>query len=156
MKRLTIAFAVLMMLTGVTISVMKSMGIGPFANSESTDEEVVDRSNDPPRFMDLAPLVITVFHGEKVATTIHIQLKLEVIGEDNEAKVSRMMPRLNDAFLRDLHAFIPRLLRKHERVDVIIVKKRLQMIAAKVAGKDSISSVLIQSITDSAQQGGTQ
>ncbi len=155
MKRLTIAFAVLMMLTGVTISVMKSMGIGPFANTEPT-EEVVEKSDDPPRFMDMAPLVITVFHGEKVATTIHIQLKLEVIGDDNETKISRMMPRLNDAFLRDLHAFIPRLLRKHERIDVIIVKKRLQMIAAKVAGKDSISSVLVQSITDSAQQGGTQ
>jgi hypothetical protein len=154
MKKLTIAFAVLMMLMGVTISIMKSMGIGPFASSEPAEEGAVEVSNEPPRFMDMPPLVISVFHGDKVATTIHIQLKLEVLGSDNEEKVSRIMPRLNDAFLRDLHAFIPRLLRKQNRVDVVIIKQRLQMIADKVAGKGTIGSVLVQSITDTAQSGG--
>ncbi len=151
MKKLTIAFAVLMMLTGVTVSIMKSMGIGPFANSGSEDQEVAAAPSEPPRFMDMAPLVISVFHGDKVATTIHIQLKLEIIGSEKEAKISRMMPRLNDAFLRDLHAFIPRLLRKQNRIDVVIIKQRLQMIADKVAGKGNIDNVLIQSITDTAR-----
>ena len=154
MKKLTIAFAVLMMLTGVTISVMKSQGIGPFASTETGESGPAPASDEPPRFMDMAPLVISVFHGDKVATTIHIQLKLEVLGSDNEEKISRMMPRLNDAFLRDLHAFVPRLLRKHDRVDVVIIKQRLQMIANKVAGKGSIDSVLVQSITNTAQAGG--
>ena len=154
MKKLTIAFAVLMMLTGVTISIMKAQGIGPFATTDTGEPQEPDYSNEPPRFMDMAPLVISVFHGDKVATTIHIQLKLEILGEDNETKISRMMPRLNDAFLRDLHAFVPRLLRKQNRVDVVIIKQRLQMIADKVAGKGSIASVLVQSITDTAQAGG--
>lgn len=155
MKKLTIAFAVLMMLTGVAISIMKSMGIGPFANGGEESGEVAQPSNEPPRFMDMDPLVIPVFHGEKVATTIHIQLKLEIRGSDNEEKVSRMMPRLNDAFLRDLYAFIPRLLRKQKRVDVIIIKQRLQMIGDKVAGKGSIGSVLVQSISDSSKARGS-
>ena len=157
MKKLTIAFAVLMMLTGVAISIMKSMGIGPFADGgEGGAGEVAQPLDEPPRFMDMPPLVIPVFHGEKVATTIHIQLKLEIRGSDNEEKVTRMMPRLNDAFLRDLYAFIPRLLRKQKRVDVVIIKQRLQMIGDKVVGKGSIGSVLVQSISDSAKAGGAQ
>ena len=35
-----------------------------------------------------------------------------------------------------------------ERVDVLIIKQRLQMVADKVAGKGLIQNVLVQSILD--------
>ena len=61
------------------------------------------------------------------------------------------MPILTDAFVRDLHSFIPRLLKVKERVDVLIIKQRLQMVSNKVLGKDMVSNVLVQSIINQAR-----
>ena len=58
------------------------------------------------------------------------------------------MPVLTDAYIRDLHSFLPRLLRSKERIDVLIIKQRLQFIGNKVAGKGLIDNVLVQSIID--------
>ena len=60
------------------------------------------------------------------------------------------MPRINDLFLRDLYAFIPRLVKKEGKIRAIVIKKRLEMLATKVAGPDLISNVLVQSITDTS------
>ena len=56
------------------------------------------------------------------------------------------MPVLTDAYVRDLHSFLPRLLRSEERIDVLIIKQRLQFIGNKVAGKGLIDNVLVQSV----------
>jgi hypothetical protein len=61
------------------------------------------------------------------------------------------MPILTDAFIRDLHSFIPRLLKEKERVDVLIIKQRLQMVSDRVLGRDVVSNVLVQSIIDQAR-----
>lgn len=160
MKKMAIIVAVFMMLIGAGISVMKTMGLGPFAPPEETatdaegeeDGATPRASNDEPaRFIDVEPLNIPVFHEDRVATTIQIQLKLEVIGTKNEALVKQMLPRLNDAFVRDMHGFIPRLLKKEERLNIFIIKKRIQIITERLVGPGLISNVLVQSVTDSAR-----
>ena len=82
--------------------------------------------------------------------TVQIQLKLEAIGEENEEQIIRLLPRISDAFLRDMHAFIPRLLKKEERINVVIIKKRLQIISERVVGPNLISNILVQSVSDSS------
>jgi len=93
-------------------------------------------------------LLIPIFSGDQVSTTIQLQIKLETMGTEREAKVKKLMPRINDAFLSDLYAFIPRLVKKEGKIRAIVIKKRLEMIAGKVAGQDLISNVLIESITN--------
>ena len=157
MKKLVIIFAVLMMAAGGTVSVMKTMELGPFApeavaEGEGDGKAAQKRSQeDPPRFVDVEPLNIPVFHEDRVAATVQIQLKLEAIGEENEEQIIRLLPRISDAFLRDMHAFIPRLLKKEERIDVIIIKKRLQIISERLVGPDLINNILVQSISDSSR-----
>jgi len=150
MKRLFIALILVIMVAGGTVSVLKWLGLGPFALEEGAvaEKKPAKPSDEPPRFIDFAPLLIPVIGDNKVAVTINIQLKLETVGAENEADLKRMLPRLNDAFVRDLHGFIPRLLRKKERLDVSIIKKRMELIGGRVAGKDKITGVLIQSITN--------
>ena len=149
MKKFVIVFAMLLMLSGGTISIMKTLEMGPFAKNEGegAEEAVLD---EPPRFIEMGLLLIPIFSGDRVATTIQIQIRLETIGTENEDKVNKMMPRINDAFLRDLYAFIPRLIRKEGKIRAIVVKKRLELIAGKVADPDLISNVLVQSITDTS------
>jgi len=149
MKKFVVVFAMLLMLSGGSISIMKTLEMGPFAKTEGeAAEEAV--SDEPPRFIEMGLLLIPIFSGDRVATTIQIQIKLETMGTENESKVNKMMPRINDAFLRDLYAFIPRLVRKEGKIRAIVIKKRLEMIAGKVAGPDLISNVLVQSITDTS------
>ena len=93
-------------------------------------------------------LVIPIFQGEKVAATVQIQLKLEAANVESASEIARLLPRLSDAFLRDLYGFIPRHLRKEEHLDVALIKDRLQFVGNKVAGPGVIKSVLVQAVLE--------
>ena len=158
MKKLVIIFTVVIMLAGATVSVLKTMELGPFAPAPVAEGEGQENGKpaakqsmeDPPRFIDVEPLNIPVFHEDRVAATVQIQLKLEAIGEENEEEIIRLMPRISDAFLRNMHAFIPRLLKKEERINVVIIKKRLQIISERLVGPNLINNILVQSVSDSS------
>ena len=158
MKKLVIIFTVVIMLAGATVSVLKTMELGPFAPAPVAEGEGQENGKpaakqsmeDPPLFIDVEPLNIPVFHEDRVAATVQIQLKLEAIGEENEEEIIRLMPRISDAFLRDMHAFIPRLLKKEERINVVIIKKRLQIISERLVGPNLINNILVQSVSDSS------
>ncbi len=156
MKKLIIVSAALLMLIGITLSVLKALQMGPFAPKPGEVAAAASGAKAPPReparFIDLDPLIIPIFHGDSLVTSIQIVVKLETTGAANEARINRMKPRINDAFIKDLYGFIPRLLTNQERVTVFLIKRRLQMISEKLAGKGLIDDVLVQSITDTSQQ----
>lgn len=146
MKKLVISFSVLMMIAGGTVSVLKWLNIGPFAVvDEAVKEEVVE---EEPLFVDMDPLVISVFQGDKVAATVQLQIRLKTNGEKNEMTIKKLMPRLNSVFLQDLHSFIPRLLKTKEKLDQNILMQRLAMIGEKVTGTGVINNILIQSVNE--------
>ncbi len=149
MKKLIFIFSLLVMLSGATVSLLKWMKLGPFQSEGVAKEEVIqEEDGDNTVFIDMEPLGIPIFQGSKVAATIQIQVKLQTYGEKNAEKIKYIMPVITDAFIRDLHSFMPRLLKAEERVDVLIIKQRLQFIGDKVAGKGLIRNVLVQSVID--------
>ena len=147
MKKLVIAVAIMLMLAGATISVLKWLGIGPFGDPAEV-EATGTTPDEPLHFVTMDVLVIPIFQGEKVAATVQIQLKLVATNLENASEIARLLPRLNDAFLRDLYGFIPRHLRKKERLDLALIKDRLQMVGDKVAGPGVIKSVLVQAVLE--------
>jgi hypothetical protein len=145
------------MIAGAAVSVMKTLGLGPFATQQESEYETasIDQEEDgkaaprrAPRFIDMEPINVPVFADDKVATSIQITLKLEVVGTENEARIKRNMTRLQDRFLRDLYAYVPRLLRNEERVSVFVIKRRLQLVSDKTLGPGTIAGVLVQSVID--------
>ncbi|MDP6603094.1 MAG: hypothetical protein QGG17_02730 [Rhodospirillales bacterium] len=152
MKKLIIAFTVLLMLGGGTVSVLKVLEIGPFAPTPdgASAEQVFDAPAEPPRFLEVEQMHIPIFAGDRVATTIQVLVKLETIGSENEPKLTRMMPRLSDAFLRDLFGTLPRMLRNDEQLNVVVIKRRLQRVADKIVGLGLVDNVLVQSVTDTS------
>ncbi len=147
MKKLIIIIALLVMLTGGAIAALKTLSLGPFKYQVKTIK-VKEVKADTAIFIDMEPLGIPIFRGNKVIATIQIQVKLETGNKENSENIKRKMPVIRDAFIRDLHSFMPRLLKAKERVDVLIVKQRLQYIGDKVAGKGLIKNVLVQSVLD--------
>lgn len=152
MRTIAIAVAVILMIAGGTVGIMKQLEWGPFAPKSGVAAAEPTKPAEPPRFLDMDLLVIPVFAEDRVVAAIQIQLKLETKGTANEDYLNRIKPRLGDAFLRDLYAFIPRLVQKGGQLDVLAIKRRLQMVADKVAGPGKIDNVLVQSVTDNTQR----
>jgi flagellar basal body-associated protein FliL len=148
MKKLVLIFALFLMLIGGTTSALKFLRLGPFQGDEIVEETQEEQVDDTTLFVDMEPLAIPIFQGNRVAATVQIQVKLETNGERNVEKIKTIMPVITDAFVRDLHSFMPRLLKAEERIDVLIIKQRLQLIGNKVAGKGLIKNVLVQSVID--------
>ena len=151
MKKLVLIFSLLVMLSGATVGLLKWLELGPFQRfgEAALQKEITrDEDSDTTIFIDMDPLGIPIFQGNKVVATIQIQVKLEINGEKNAERIKHIMPVIIDAFVRDLHGFMPRLLKAKERIDVLIVKQRLQYIGDKVAGRGLIRNVLVQSVID--------
>lgn len=148
MKILVIAAVILMMLAGGSFSVMKAFKLGPFAPEPEVTEEP-EIPDEPPVFIDLDPLLINIFQGDSVATTVQVTVKLETIGNDNASLVNESIPKITDTFLRDLHSFLPRVMKDDDsRIDIFVVKKRLKLMSDKLYPDKRINDVLIQSISE--------
>lgn len=144
MKKIIIIVVALVMLGG-GFSALKALKMGPFAEEGEVVEEEAPPA-EPPRIIEFDPLYLPIFRGDKVAATIQIQFRLEVQGEENEARVIKLLPRLNDAFLRDLYVFVPNLLKKTDKIDPKVIMRRLHQVGARVIGKGVIAGVVVQSV----------
>ena len=148
MKKFLLIFGLLVMLCGGTVSALKFLKLGPFQGEEVVEEKPEEQVEATILFVDMEPLAIPVFQGNRVAATVQIEVKLVTNSKDNVERIKQIMPIITNAFVRDLHSFMPRLLKAEERIDVLIIKQRLQLISNKVAGKGLIKNVLVQSVID--------
>jgi len=149
MKKIIISIFIIMLLSGATVSVMKWLKLGPFAEpTEMMEKTAPVKKIVQSTFLDMEPLVIPLYNGNKAIATVQIQVKLEVLGKENSIKVQRIMTRIKDKFLSDLYAFLPRLIKQEERIKVSILKERLKIMAGIVAGPDLINDVLVQSVQE--------
>lgn len=151
---LVIIVAVIIMLAGAAVTVMQQLEIGPFAPKEpaaATPEEgsppPPGTSLTPPKFVSMEPLVIPIVFGERISGTVQLQVQLETSAE-KESELKQVLPRVSDAFVRDLHGYLPRLLRDKQQLDVDLIKRRLMIIAERAVGQGLVDNVLIQSAID--------
>jgi len=157
MKIVIIGVAALVVILGATFAALKALKIGPFAEATAeVAEQAPAIKLEPPRFISIDPIVIPVFLGNQVAAQIQVTVKLETTGAENEQKLMKLLPQLSNRFYQDLYAFVPRLLREDDRLNVTVLRKRMQMVADKVAGPGIIDGVLIQSVTDTRHKDGTK
>jgi len=147
MKKLMISFAALLILMGGAVSTLKFLKMGPFQDEDAV--EVVEEEPEAKSiFIDMEPILIPIFQGDQVAAKIQIQIKLETKETEKAIRIQRIMPRIANIFITDLHAFMPRLIKQQERVDVIILKERLKLIASRKLEKGLIDDILVQSVLD--------
>ena len=168
MKKLLILVGALFLIAGGTVSVMKWMNLGPFQEMAAQQEEA---PSEPTLLVDMEPLLIPIFQGDKVAATLQFQVKLETIGSENAAKIQYLMPKINDLFMRELYGFMPRLLKvikEEQKIDflgllkkeqpkeeqqkagqqfhVLVINQRLKLISDKFIEPDLVTKVLVQSV----------
>ena len=163
LKKLLILVGTLLLIAGGTVSVMKWMNLGPFQEMAAQQEEA---PSEPTLLVNMEPLLIPIFQGDKVAATLQFQVKLETIGLENVAKIQYLMPKITDLFMRELYGFMPRLikvLKEEQKIDflgllnreqqkegqqfhVLVINQRLKLISDKFIGPDLVTKVLVQSV----------
>ena len=149
MKKALIILVSLLILGGAITGSMKSLELGPFAPKTVEVKEVVEEELKP-IFIDMEPILIPIFKGNRPFSKIQIQIKLETKSKEKAIKIQRMMPRISDTFVKDLHSFMPRLLKEKERIDDFILKQRLKLMSDRNFGKGLIDDVFIQSVIDTS------
>jgi len=148
MKKIVMIFAALVMLGGGTASMLKWLQIGPFEELKKAEKQETVKKVEEAVTIDLDPLVTTIFQENRVAALVQIELKLETVGDKRVERIKYLLPVITDAFLKDMHSFIPRLLKAEERLDADIIRQRLQLIGDKVVGKGMIRNVVVGDIVE--------
>jgi flagellar basal body-associated protein FliL len=148
MKKIVIILSIILIIGGALVGTMKYLELGPFALKVAKVIKVVNEDELKSIFIDIEPIPVTVFKGNVPIASIQIQIKLETKSNDKAIKIQRMLPRISDTFLKDLHAFVPRLLKEKERINVFILKQRLKLISDRNFGQGLIYDILVQSVDD--------
>jgi len=157
MKKLVIAFAVLILLAGGTVSLLRYLELGPFEQTATEQAANADKAkaksffDNKPRYIEMDPIQVPVFQDSGVAATIMIHYKIEVIGTDNERSVAKSKRQLGDALIKDFSYYLPRTLRNNKTLDVTLVKYRIIMVADRLFGEGVVNDALIQAMTSTDQ-----
>ena len=143
MRKLVVIVLAILILVGGAVAAMKWLALGPFEVVATGEEET--KPKEEAILIDMEPLVLQVIREGQIAATIEFQIKLETTGQVNASFLNGRLAQVSDAFVRDLHGFLPRLFKKKERLDVTIVKDRLKLVGERLLGKGYIDGVLVQS-----------
>jgi hypothetical protein len=93
-------------------------------------------------------LTIPIFAEDRVAATVLIDLKVEAIGAENQEMITKLLPRLSGAFFKDLYVFIPRVIRRHNKLSTDILAERMKQTGDKVLGPGVLHSVTIVEVSE--------
>ena len=145
-----IILAALILLIAASVAVLKWLELGPFENLEATnvEEETKQKPRVPTIAVDMESIQFPILKAGAVGATAQIQIKLETEGVDNADFLKSILPKIHDAFFRDLYGFLPRLIREKGRINEPILRQRLQIIGERLTGKGIIKRVLVQFQTD--------
>jgi len=96
------------------------------------------------QFVDLETINVAVIHNGRVEKHVVIQVTLEVATAEARPLVTKSIPRLKDAFIKDMYDYYAILPSTQRGINVEAIKKRLKRTADAVMRDGSIKDVLIQ------------
>ena len=146
MKKVIVILASILILGTALAGIFKYLELGPFKPKLIEDKRIIKEDDLKSIYIDMKPISVPIFKGNVPLGTIKIQIKLETKSSDKADRIHRMLPRINDILFKDLYAFVPRLLKGKERIDIFILKQRLKLISDRNFGEGLIYDILVQSV----------
>ncbi len=150
MKKIVIAFIVLVLMIAATVGIAKFMQIGPFEPAPAEDEvEQKEKKLDAENLsrLEMDGMLVNVFNDGRIASTFQVNVVFEV-ERDRLSELNAFRDKVRDAVLTDLHSFVPRMLRQTENLDVQVLGDRIKLVAERYMGKGAIYQVLITSVVN--------
>ena len=104
------------------------------------------------RIVPMDVMMIPVIGESGVVTIIQIQLELQSMTPEGEGRLRTFLPRLNDAFVSDMHAFLPRLATTKTRPAPAIIGQRLKIIADRAIGAGALTGIEVKAVVDATRR----
>ncbi|HRC26278.1 MAG TPA: flagellar basal body-associated FliL family protein [Alphaproteobacteria bacterium] len=99
----------------------------------------------PSEFVKLDPLILPIVDRDGVSQVLNLVIAIEVPDKAAADEVTRLSPRLKDAYITELYGILNKEAAIHNGVvQVGAIKKKLAVITEKVLGKDKARDVLLQ------------
>jgi flagellar FliL protein len=147
MKKIILIIAVILLLIGGAVGGLFFVGFGPFAKREMPSFELPKRE---PRFtytdinaIIIPMLTISAFDENPKPRQLYLSLRL-VYNADNKDAIMPKIPKLRDAYLKEMMLFLPEHMRGRKIADISAVKLRLTQITDRVMGKGKVQDVLFR------------
>jgi flagellar FliL protein len=150
--RLIFLVVAFLLMVGAIIGGLYFWGIDPLekfnvlvgnAPAPKEGQPVAAKTVSPPSFVDFGLLIVPVVQDREVKKQAEMILRLEVPSDKKEV-VAQNLPRLQNAFLADMMAFLPYQLRDTATLDVVVIRRRLTAISDKVLGPGMVKDVSIE------------
>ena len=95
-------------------------------------------------FVELQPLILPVIDKYGTTKTVSLVVAIEVDSQEKADQVTKFSPRLTDAYLSDLYGALSHKATEGGIIPITYLKKRLNVMSAKVLGDEVVSDVLVQ------------
>jgi flagellar basal body-associated protein FliL len=96
-------------------------------------------------FVEISPLVFPLINDNGAHQMISLVVSIEVNSKEAAENITRLTPRLNDAYIQSLYGFLNRhVASRGGIIEINEVKKRLNEVTSKVVGNDGFNDVLLQ------------
>jgi flagellar FliL protein len=103
------------------------------------------KSDDSFEFVEISPLMFPVIDKNGSHQMISLVVAVEVRDQHSAEMVTRLTPRLNDAYIQNLYGYLNNYVTMNGGpIHIGELKKRLRGVTADVIGKDSFNDVLLQ------------
>lgn len=101
------------------------------------------KKTDDPNYLDMENLAIPIIRNRRIEKHVILKVSLEMMDEDTMEDAKPYMPRLKDAFIKDLYDYYS-YQSPGAKINTEAIKGRLKEAGDKVVGNGKIRKVLIQ------------
>jgi flagellar FliL protein len=158
MKKVILGLAALALLGGVAFGAYTFFGSPAEAAATAESKEAEKAAEEAAKegeegapetaeFVKMDPLVLPIVDKNGVSQVVNLVVALEVGSPEAAKEVEKLLPRLKDAFIRDMYGVLTRQAAMEGGVlQVGYIKGRLNKIAVKILGEDKVKDVLLQTV----------
>lgn len=101
------------------------------------------KRTDDPNYLDMENLAIPIIRNRRIEKHVILKVSLEMVDEDTLEFARPYIPRLKDAFIKDLYDYYS-YQSPGPKINTEAIKGRLKEAGDKVVGRGKIQKVLIQ------------
>ncbi|EKV31589.1 hypothetical protein C882_3962 [Caenispirillum salinarum AK4] len=154
MIKLLVIVLVLVTLAGGTFTGLTAFGVIPdvlglgIKLEDPPPRQEVKPPPVRPEFVEIEPFILPVIlEGEGLRRSIYFNFRLKV-RKGTAEDVRPHTVRIQDAMVRYLHEWIPRWLRDHDEIDLIVMKEKLRIVTGRVVGEGVVEEVMLRAVFD--------
>jgi flagellar FliL protein len=144
-----VLFLICLLMGALAWSASPAHAVGAKKDESAKEEGERGKKGQPEtNFIQLDPFVVPVIRNGQLQRHVTLSLTIEANNPASRTKVEAAMPRVRDAFARDLHALLAVVPYDGSGALLQSITQRLARVAERTVGGGLIKAVLLQGAVD--------